>query len=181
MEIILVLKVIHIVGFVAWFSGLFYLGRMFVYHTEANELQQPDSDILKRQFELMQQRVYKIICNPAMMITWTAGTMMIFFYGMEWFKANSWLHIKILLLIFLTVYHVMCKKQMLKLASNKMSFSSFQFRLFNEVPTLFLVTIVSLAIFKNSSKPIVYSILVLSLAILIYIFAKIYKKKRENL
>jgi len=178
MNAILICKIIHIVGFVAWFAGLFYLVRMFVYHTEAYDEQEPKKGILRAQFNLMEWRVYRIICNPAMMITWTFGLVMVCLYGYEWFAANTWLHIKITLLILLTVYHVYCKSLIRKLENGKTGFSSTQFRLFNEVPTLFLILITSLAIFKNTTNYIVLIASVIGIAILLVVITKVYKKMR---
>ncbi|MFK7931939.1 MAG: CopD family protein, partial [Saprospiraceae bacterium] len=97
--LILYAKVIHIIGFVAWFAGLFYLVRMFVYNVEADDKPKNKKKILQDQYHIMQWRVYKIIVNPAMMITWTAGLTMLYLHGMEWFKVNFWMHSKLLLLI----------------------------------------------------------------------------------
>jgi putative membrane protein len=176
---VLVFKSLHIIGFVAWFAGLFYLVRMFVYHTEALTENGTKKEILSERYALMENRVYSIICTPAMVITWIAGILTIYFYGMEWFKVNSWLHIKILLLILLTVYHLYCKKLIAKLKEEKNSFSSFQFRLFNEVPTLFLIAIVILAVFKNLTN-VGYAIAVVVLSgIVFYIFTRLYQRIRE--
>lgn len=179
MNAILVFKIIHIVGFVAWFAGLFYLVRMFVYHTEAYHYDEPKSDILKSQFNIMEWRVYKIICNPAMMITWTFGLLMIYMYGYDWFAANHWLHFKITLLILMTVYHVYCKSLIKKLEVGKTGFSSTKFRLFNEVPTLFLIIITSLAVFKGGTNFLILGASIVGIAALLYIFTKVYKKSRE--
>lgn len=177
---IFILKVIHIIGFVAWFAGLFYLVRMFVYHTEAYDYVEPKKDILRSQFNIMEWRAYKIICNPAMMITWTCGLLMIYLYGYEWFAANTWLHFKIVILILMTVYHVYCKSLIKKLENNKTGFSSTQFRLFNEVPTLFLILITSIAVFKNGTNPYILVITIAGLAILLTLMTKLYKKIRES-
>ncbi|MBP7274105.1 MAG: protoporphyrinogen oxidase HemJ, partial [Saprospiraceae bacterium] len=123
------LKALHIVGFVAWFAGLFYLVRIFVYHAEAAEKPQPDCDILSKQFGIMEQRVYKIICNPAMMITFTAGFCMLYLQP-EWLKMG-WMHIKLTLLFLLLGYHLYCKRIIKKFASGDVAFNSFQFRLLN--------------------------------------------------
>jgi putative membrane protein len=77
MNIVYIAKAIHVIGFVAWFAGLFYLVRMFVYYVEAGEKAEPEKSILQKQHGLMSWRVYKIIANPAMMITWTAGLIML--------------------------------------------------------------------------------------------------------
>lgn len=176
---IFIFKIIHIVGFVAWFAGLFYLVRMFVYHTEAFDQEEPKQEILREQFNKMEWRVYKIICNPAMMITWTFGLLMIYFHGYDWFKTNMWLHTKITLLILLTVYHVYCKRLIKKLETGKTGFSSTQFRLFNEVPTLFLILITSIAVFKNATNLPILGATIVGIGVLLFVFTKLYKKKRE--
>lgn len=177
---ILLFKSIHIIGFVAWFAGLFYLVRMFVYHVESENKPQPDRDILTAQFALMERRVYGIICNPAMTITWIAGLSMIYLYGMEWFKANTWLHIKLILLVLLTLYHLWCGRLIKKLDLGESQLSSFQFRLANEVPTLFLFAIVFLASYRNLGDASKIFGLVLLVGIFLFLGAKFYKKIRNN-
>jgi putative membrane protein len=172
-------KIIHIIGFVAWFAGLFYLVRMFVYHTEAYDYEEPKKDILRTQFNLMERRVYTIICNPAMMITWTFGLLMIYGYGYEWFALSFWLHIKIAILILMTIYHVYCKLLIRKLEVGKTGFTSTQFRLFNEVPTLFLILITSIAIFKNATNPFILIGSIIGIGILLVVMTKIYKLVRD--
>lgn len=99
--LILLLKTVHIVGFVAWFAAMFYLGRLFVYHKEALEANDDRTGILTAQYKLMEWRVYKIIMTPAMILTWVCGTWMVVSYGMDWFKLNPWMHIKLLFLLIL--------------------------------------------------------------------------------
>ena len=177
---ILIFKLIHIIGFVAWFAGLFYLVRMFVYHTEAYDEDEPKKEILRTQYSLMEWRVYSIICNPAMMITWTFGLLMIYMYGYDWFAISHWLHIKIVILILMTVYHLYCKSLIRKLENNKTGFSSTQFRLFNEVPTLFLIIITSIAVFKNATNPVILIASIAGIAVLLVVMTKLYKKIRES-
>ena len=100
--IILYFKSLHIIGFVAWFAGLFYLVRMFVYHVEAMEMEEPKRAILIQQYELMEGRVYKIICNPAMMLTFTFGIgMLVVNPG---YFSMGWMHIKLTLLVLLLAF-----------------------------------------------------------------------------
>lgn len=143
-------KSLHIVGFVAWFAGLFYLVRIFVYHREAQEENEPKRDILTQQFILMEKRVYKIICNPAMMLTWICGLSMILIYGWEWFRVNSWLHLKLVFLAGLTYYHLWCKKMIARLEKGDFTLNSQHWRLLNEVPTVLLLAIVLLAVYRNT-------------------------------
>ena len=159
------LKALHIVGFVAWFAGLFYLVRIFVYHAEAAEKPQPDCDILSKQFGIMEQRVYKIIC--------------MLYLQPEWLKMG-WMHIKLTLLFLLLGYHLYCKRIIKKFASGDVAFNSFQFRLLNEVPTLFLVSIVLLAVLKDTLSFGIAMAGVLVFGILLYFIAKAYKRSRER-
>jgi putative membrane protein len=177
---ILLLKTIHIVGFTAWFAGLFYLVRIFVYHTEAFDEQEPKRSILIDQFQLMESRVYKIICNPAMIITWVCGLGMIHLYGMEWFKVNTWLHIKLVLLLILSGYQGYCKVILKKLASETSSWTSYHLRLFNEVPTILLLSISILAVFKNGTDLAKAFFSIFAFGIVLVIFTKLYKRLREG-
>ena len=174
------LKALHIIGFVAWFSGLFYLVRMFVYYREAKDKTLQEREVLLPQFLLMQKRVYKIICNPAMMITWTGGLGMIYIYGMDWFRENSWLHVKITLILVMTGYHLFCKKYIVKLENSTDSLSPFQLRMMNEIPTLLLFAIVIFAVFKNGVNSLLVLGLTLVFGIVLYAFTKWYKKVRES-
>ena len=176
----LVLKTIHIVGFVAWFAGLFYLVRMFVYYREAQDKPMPEKEILSAQFLLMQKRVYKIICNPAMGLTWICGMGMLHIYGKEWFLENSWMHIKLVLLVLLSGYTGTCGKMIKKFEKGELQYSSFQLRLINEVPSLFLLAIVLLAIFKNATDAIYIFGAVFLIGILLFLGAKAYKRSREK-
>jgi len=180
MSLLLFLKSLHIFGFVAWFAGLFYLVRIFVYDVEAAAKSEPERSILQSNFRQMEWRVYKIICNPAMMITWTAGIGMLVWHGMDWFKINGWMHIKLLLLIGLTVYHVYCKRIIKRFEAGENPFTSFQFRLLNELPTLFLLSIVLLAVYRNTLNFIYAFGGVLLFGVLLYVIAKAYKRSREG-
>lgn len=173
-------KTLHIIGFVAWFSGLFYLVRMFVYYREAASKSDVEKKILQDQYHLMQQRVYKIICNPAMMITWTAGLAMLYLYGLEWIKINTWIHTKLLLVVLLTIYHLYCKRYIRHLREGTDKLNSFQLRLANEVPTLFLFAIVIFAVYRNvASASTVFGSTIL-FGVILFLFTKWYKKIRES-
>lgn len=173
-------KSLHIVGFVAWFAGLFYLVRMFVYHREAQDDEQPKRDILTQQFNLMEWRVYKIICNPAMMLTWICGLIMLYLYGWEWFKVNSWIHFKLVLLLGLTGYHLWCKGMIRKMETGHLGISSFRWRLLNEVPTVFLLAIVLLAVYRNALDFIITLLGLIGFMILLMIGARAYRRARER-
>ncbi len=188
-NVYLILKALHVIGFVAWFAGLFYLVRMFVYHVEAQGKPKAERDVLVPQFELMQSRVYKIITNPSMMITWTAGLAMLGIgftsYAPNYLASEGgtpgWMHLKLTLLVLLLVYHLWCKRAMKKLENGENKYSAWQFRLANELPTVFLITIVLVATLgKGGTLNYAYlGIGVAAFAGLIYYGAVRYRKKRE--
>ncbi len=176
---LLLVKSLHIISSVAWLGGLFYLGRIFVYHAEAMDRPPAESAILIPQLSLMEERAYRIISNPAMMFTWVMGLVVLHLHGYDWFKVNVWMHIKLLLLVLLTVYHVLCKKYMLKLKDGQLPMSSFNFRLFNEVPTLLLVGIVLLAVYRNTLHFGIAFLSIILLGVVFYFFAKAYRRMRK--
>ena len=181
-EYLLFFKSIHIVGAVAWFAGLFYLVRIFVYHVEALQKPNPEKDILIRQFTLMESRVYRIICVPALLITWIFGVLIIVGYvdaqGFSWFKVNGWMHTKLLLVILLSGYQHFCKALMKKLAKGTYVFSSMQTRLLNEVPTILLLLIVLLAVYRNTLNYLYTLAGIIIFGILLYAGTKWYKSRR---
>ena len=176
--ILLVFKSLHIIGFVSWFAGLFYLVRMFVNHEEAYARPEPEAQILARQFALMEQRVYKIIINPAMMITWTGGLGMLFMNPS--YLSFGWMHLKLLFLILLMGYHFYCKKLVRLYGEGQRPYDSFQLRLLNEVPTVFLASIVFLAVFRTNINYLYLFGGLLLFAGLMYRAAAAYKKRREK-
>ena len=123
-------------------AGLLYLPRIFVYHVENSEKKEA-TEI----FEIMERRLYFYIMRPAMIATWLFGVILIYIYGLDIF-AQLWMHIKLTLVIFLTIYHEylgICLKS-LKLKNNTKT-SKF-FRIINEVPTIILIFIIFIVIFK---------------------------------
>lgn len=145
-------KAIHFIGLVSWFAGLFYLPRLFIYHVEAIEDKDLNrKEILTKQFGIMQNRLYKIIMNPALVMTFFGGFSMIFWrYGWEGWKANIWLHWKLLLVGGLVAYHYYCGQLIKRLAAGEKVMTSTKLRLFNEITTLFLLSIVLLAVYKGN-------------------------------
>jgi len=180
MNTILYFKAFHIFSFVAWFAGLFYVVRIFVYHREAQDQPPPERGILVNQFKLMERRVYQIICTPAMFLTWIFGLSMLYIYGWDWLVANRWMQLKLCLLALLTGYHFYCQSIIKALEMEKNSFNSFQFRLLNEVPTLFLLSIVLLAVLKNGIDFLYAFLGMIAFGFFLFLGAKWYKKAREG-
>jgi len=174
----LIIKSIHVVVVIAWFAGLFYLVRLFVYHTEAMDAAEPKRSILMEQYHIMERRLHNIICTPAMALTWILGITMMVHNGGEWLKVNTWLHSKMIFVLILTIYHERNRKIIKKLHQGIKTMSSESFRLYNEVPTLLLLIIILLAICKNMLN-IGYALLgILIFAVIMFLFMKVYKSIR---
>lgn len=174
---ILFFKALHIVGFVSWFAGVFYLVRLFVYHKEALD---EGNTKMTQQYHIMESRLFYIITQPAMVITWIAGLAMLYIYGWEWFKLNLWMHYKLLLLLLLTVYNFWMQRTIKRLKNGFVQTSSFQYRLLNEVPTLLLIAIVFLAVYRSAFS-LLYGIgALLTLGVVLFVAAKLYAKARKR-
>jgi len=143
-----VFKSLHLIGMVTWFAGLFFLGRIFVYHAEAHK-QADGAAVLKTNYLAMMWRLYKAIVNPSMMITWTFGLLMIAanpsYLSLE-LGTPGWLIVKLSMVVLLTVYHILCKKR-IKLIEAGEPQDSYFLRVWNEIPTVFLVGIIFIAVF----------------------------------
>lgn len=141
-------KSFHIIGFVAWFAGLFYLPRLFVYHIEAEERPEAVRAVLKEEFSLMEKRLYKLIMNPAMIFT------ILMAIGLVWTEPEvlkqPWLHVKLVFVLLLIGFHHYCGSVMKKLAAGTCTITAIRMRQLNEVPTILLGLVVLLAIFKSN-------------------------------
>lgn len=138
---ILWLKALHIFFMVAWFAGIFYLPRLFVYHAEA------DSQVVKDTFKVMERRLWLFV-TPFAVFTLLFGVALIYTYGYAWFAASTWLHIKIVLVTLIYGYHFYLWYLVKQFAADKVTQSARFFRILNEAPVLVLLAIVLLAVVK---------------------------------
>lgn len=171
-------KAFHIVGFVVWFAGLFYLVRLFIYHVEATEQPEPAQTILKNQYQIMEKRLYNIITTPGMIVT-VAMAIGLVSTETEVLR-ESWLHIKLSLVAVLIGYHHYCGRLIKQLAEDRCTWNSQQLRALNEAPTLLLVVIVLLAVFKNSLPTDITTWLVVGLIVTMAVTIQLYAKKRKR-
>lgn len=141
MTLILIYKALHVFFMVAWFAGIFYLPRLFVYHAET---QSPDCDAT---FKVMERRLLYFV-TPFAFLTLLFGLLLIFSYGRAWFAVSSWLHYKLLLVIVLYGYHGYCFKLLADFKHGRNRRSARFYRIFNELPVLLLLAIILLAILK---------------------------------
>ena len=171
-------KALHFIGFVSWFAGLFYLVRLFVYHVEANARPKAERDILTKQYNIMEWKLYRIITTPALVITLIFGTGMLILNPV--LLEFTWMQLKLVALVLLIGYHFYCKRIIQKLETGANTLDSFGFRLFNEVPTIFLVLIVLFAVVRDNLNYLYVFLGILLFALFLYFAAKAYKKKRES-
>ncbi|GGI75860.1 protoporphyrinogen oxidase HemJ [Legionella impletisoli] len=137
----LYLKAFHIIAMVAWFAGLFYLPRLFVYHCQTEDV------VGLERFKTMERRLYYGIMWPAGIFTTVLGVSLLL-YNPQYYVHAGWMHAKLMLVILLWVYHFICGKYRKQFLTRSCPHSSHYFRMFNEIPTIFLVLIVLLVVVK---------------------------------
>jgi putative membrane protein len=139
-------KALHVIFIVTWFSGLFYMVRLFIYHTEASEKPEPEKNILQQQFRIMIRRLWLGITWPSAILTLIFGPWMMILLG----GVPTWLAIKLGFVGGLYLYHFSLQMIYRQQMRGIFRFSSQQLRIWNEVATIFLVAIVMLAVVKES-------------------------------
>jgi putative membrane protein len=140
-------KTLHIVGVVVWFAGLFYLVRLFIYHREAAELEPPLRQAFETQYAVMERRLANIITTPGMVVA-VAMAVGLLLVEPLWLK-QTWMHAKLAVVAALLAYHAFCYRLMGQLQRGECRWSGRQLRALNELPTLMLVLVVMLVVFKN--------------------------------
>ena len=142
MNTYLLLKSLHLISVISWMAGLLYLPRIFVYHVENFEKKET-TDI----FKIMEKKLYNYIMMPAMILSWIFGFLLLHSIGIE-SLTQIWLQIKFLLVFLLTIYHSYLGKCLSGLSQDKYVGSSKFFRIINEIPTILLIIIIFIVIFK---------------------------------
>jgi len=142
MNIYLTLKALHLISIISWMAGLLYLPRIFVYHAENFK-----DDNSSRIFKTMERKLYNYIMMPAMILSWIFGLILISILGFE-VVGQLWFKIKFIFVIFLTIYHFYLGFCVKRFANNINANSSKFYRIINEVPTILLIIIVFIVVFK---------------------------------
>ena len=138
----LLFKSLHLIAVVSWMAGLLYLPRIFVYHVE-NKEKKDATEI----FEVMEKRLFFYIMRPAMIFTWIFGLILIYLNGIEIFS-QIWMQLKFILVILLSIFHEYLGQCIYSLKNNTNTKPSKYFRVINEVPTILLILVVFIVIFK---------------------------------
>lgn len=171
-------KSLHLIFVVSWMAGLFYIVRLFIYHTEANERPEAERLVLQRQFEVMESKLWNIITTPAMILAVSAGLGMI--YLNPALLEMDWMLVKLGFVLGLLVYHFLCQGMISKLKKGIFSWTSTQLRIWNEVATIFLVAIVFTVVLKSAIDWIYGLIGLILFSIIIMSAVKIYKYYRQR-
>lgn len=174
----LYLKAVHIIFIVTWFAGLFYIPRLFVYIIEAHQKQEPEKSILLKQLLLMATRLWYGITWPSAVITLGMGISLL--VNQPFWLNESFMIIKLVLVVFLYGYHFSLHYLVNQLKKNIVKYTSQQMRVWNEVATLFLIGIVFLIVLKSALSMVwgILGLLIVTLLIVLGIF--VYKRVRRN-
>lgn len=170
-------KAFHIIGVVVWFAGLFYLVRLFIYHVEAEAEAEPAKTILQNQYAVMEKRLFHIITTPGMIVTVAMAVALL--VTMPEYLKQGWMHIKLAFVALLLAYHLYCARLMGQLQRGECRWGSKQLRALNEAPTLLLVVIVMLVIFKNNFPTGATTWLVAGLVLTMAATIQLYARKRR--
>ena len=141
MNLYLLFKSLHLIAVISWMAGLLYLPRIFVYHAEANHESQREI------FKVMERKLYNLIMMPAMLLSWIFGLLLIHTLGFSVFS-EFWMQIKVIAVIILTFYHFSLGKFLSDFANDSNQKTSKFFRFYNEIPTILLIVVIFVVIFK---------------------------------
>ena len=145
MNTYLLFKSIHLIAVISWMVGLLYLPRIFVYHSEA-VVTNKSKDLMST-FKIMERRLFVYIMNPAMIVSWIFGALLIHTIGVNNF-GFLWLQLKLVFVIILTIYHFFLFQCLRKFAENNNSYSPKFYRIINEIPTVLLIGAILVVVFK---------------------------------
>jgi len=159
-------------------AGLFYMVRLFIYHTEAQDKPEPARTILSEQFEVMEKKLWWIITTPSMYLVLAAGIIMLCLVP-GWLQMG-WMHIKLTFVIGLIVYHFICQHKMNQMRKGIYKWTSTQLRLWNELATLLLFAIVFLVVLKNSLNWIFGVVGIIAFSCILMAAVKVYKYYRTK-
>lgn len=172
----LYLKSLHIIFVVTWFAGLFYIVRLFIYHTEANDKPSPEKEILQTQFKLMSKRLWYIITWPSCVLTLIFAIWMLFLNFS--LLSMSWMLLKLGFVGLLLLYHLFCHRIFAQLQRDIIKYSSFKLRIFNEISTILLFAIVFLVVLKSTFNWIWGVVGIVLIGVLLMLGIKLYKRVR---
>ena len=172
------IKALHLIFVITWFAGLFYIPRLFIYHTEASLKSEPEKTILSRQLKVMTRRLWFIITWPsAILASFFAGWLLILIP--EWLE-QGWMQVKLIFVGLLFLYHLKCHQLFKQLQRDIFKWSSFQMRLWNEGSTLILFSVIFLVILRDAINWIYGLLGIVLLAGMLMLGVRLYKLIRNK-
>lgn len=172
------IKALHLIFVITWFAGLFYIPRLFIYHIEAAEKDEPEKSILTTQLKLMTKRLWYIITWPsAVLAILFAIWLLILVPG--WLQM-AWMHVKLAFVVLLIAYHLKCHHIFNQMQENIITWTSSQMRLWNEGSTLILFAVVFLVILRDALNWIYGVAGIFLLAVMLMLGIRIYKRLRSK-
>ncbi len=172
------IKALHLIFVITWFAGLFYIPRLFIYHIEASEKTEPDKSILSNQFKIMAKRLWYIITWPSAILA-TVFAILLLIIIPAWLQ-QGWMHIKLAFVLLLFAYHIKTHLVFKQLQRDVIKWTSGQMRLWNEVSTLILFSVIFLVIVRDSLNWIFGVLGIFLLAGILMLGIKIYKRIRNK-
>lgn len=175
-----VLKALHLIFMVTWFAGLFYMVRLLVYVREAKDEEEPKKSILSEQYLLMLKRLWYGITWPSLILTLTFGIWML--VKDPWFIKQPWMHLKLSFIVGLVVYHHICGFLYKKAKNNKLTWSSFKLRMWNEVATIFLISIIFIVVVgREDMVSWIWAVVgIIGISLLLFLAIRVYKNLRNK-
>lgn len=174
----LYVKSLHIIFVITWFAGLFYIVRLFIYHSEANKKSEPAKSILQNQYKIMEKRLWYIITWPSAILASIFAVVMLI--QNPYYLEMPWMHVKLSFVLALYIYHLYCHKIYKELQHNTIKHSPNKLRLLNEAPTIILFAVVFLVVLKNAINWIWGVIGIVLFGILLMLGIRFYKRIREK-
>jgi putative membrane protein len=171
-------KALHFIFIVTWFAGLFYIVRLFIYHTEAEQKPEPEKSILQNQYKIMEKRLWYGITWPSMFLTLVFGGSMLWVNPS--FLSQAYFILKLSFVGALIIYHFQCHVYFKQLQNDIVKSTSFKLRVWNEIATVFLVAIVFLIVLKSNTGFIWGMLGLVVFAVTLMIAIRLYKKSREK-
>lgn len=172
------IKALHIIFVVSWFSGLFYIVRLFIYHAEADKKEETAKKILQTQYKIMSKRLWYIIAWPSAILTSVFAFWMLF--QEPSYLRMPWMHVKLSFVLALYFYHYGCHRIFKQLQNDVIKYSPMKLRIWNEVATILLFAIVFIVVLKSSLNWIWGVIGIILFGILMMLAIRLYKKIREK-
>jgi len=174
----LYLKSLHIIFITTWFAGLFYIIRLFIYFKEAEEKEEPSKTILQKQYALMGKRLWYIITWPSAILASIFAYWMLFLQPA--FLSQNWMWVKLVFVVLLYLYHLSCQIMVNQMEAGEIKVSSFKLRIWNEIATIILFSVVFLVVLKNAVNWIYGVVSIVLFSVLLMVGIKFYKKIRER-